>query len=161
MASTAAPYPEGFNFSKPEGWPQWIKRFDRFLDVNQIDKEERKVSSLVYAMGARAEDILQTFGLDAAEAKKYSVVRDRFEKHFVVRRNVIFERARFHQRAQGEGESIENFLNDLYMMIDNCEYGAMRDDILRDRIVIGIRDVGLSQKLQLNDGVYRLTYVYC
>ena len=69
MASTAAPYQEGFNFSKPEGWPQWIKRFDRFLDVNQIDKEERKVSSLVYAMGARAEDILQTFGLDAADAK--------------------------------------------------------------------------------------------
>ena len=86
MASnnTAAPYPEAFNFSKPEGWPQWIKRFDRFLELNQIDKEERQVSSLVYA-----EDILQTFGLDA-DAKKYSVVRDRFEKHYVVRRNVIF-----------------------------------------------------------------------
>ena len=97
-------------------------------------------------MGSRAEDILLTFGLNAADAKKYSVVRDRFEKHFVVRRNVIFERARFHQRAQGEGESIENFLvhDDLYMMIDNCEYGAMRDDILRDRIVIGICDVGVS-----------------
>ena len=102
-------------------------------------------------MGSRAEDILLTFGLDAVDAKKYSVVRNRFEKHFVVRLNVIFERARFHQRAQGEGESIENLLNDLYVMIDNCEYRAKRDDILRDRIVIGIRDVGLSQKLQLND----------
>ena len=36
-------------------------------------------------------------------------------------------------------------------MIDNCNYGALRDEILRDRIVIGIRDKGLSQKLQLND----------
>ena len=59
MASnTAAPYPEAFNFSKPEAWPTWIKRFDRFLEVNQIDKEERQVSTLVYAMGSRAEDIL-------------------------------------------------------------------------------------------------------
>ena len=101
-------------------------------------------------MGSRAEDILLTFGLDADDAKKYSVVRDRFEKHFVVRRNVIFERARFHQRAQGEVGPSKTFLMTC-TLCDNCEHGDMQDDILHDRIVIGIRDVGLSQKLQLND----------
>ena len=143
--------PEKLNFNQPQDWPRWIKRFDRYLSVSQVDDDERKVNALVYAMGSRAEDVLLTFGLSADDAKKYSVVRERFEKHFVVRRNVIYERACFHQRAQGDGESIESFLTDLYSMIDNCNYGALRDEILRDRIVIGIRDKGLSQKLQLND----------
>ena len=151
MASSGVQPPERLNFNKPEEWPRWIKRFDRYLSVSQIDDDERRVNALVYAMGSRAEDVMLTFGLSADDAKKYSVVRERFQKHFVVRRNVIYERACFHQRAQGDGESIETFLTDLYAMIDNCEYGALRDEILRDRIVIGICDKGLSQKLQLND----------
>ena len=34
--------------------------------------------------------------------------------------------------------------------MDNCEYGALKDDLLRDRIVVGIRDKGLSEKLQMD-----------
>ena len=92
----------------------------------------------MHAMGSLAEDVLLTFGLLADDAKKYSVVRDRFEKHFVVRRNVIYERACFIQRAQSDDESIESFFTYLYSMIDNCDYCALRDEILRDRIVIEI-----------------------
>ena len=27
---------EQFNFSKPEEWPQWVKRFERFLQASGI-----------------------------------------------------------------------------------------------------------------------------
>ena len=38
----------------------------------------------------------------------------------------------------------------LYSFIETCEYGAVRDEMLRDRIVVGIRDAGLSERLQLD-----------
>ena len=64
---------------------------------------------------------------------------------------MIYERARFNSRVQKDGESIETFLTDLYALIENCEYENFKEPLLRDRIVVGIRDKKLSEQLQLDD----------
>ena len=74
----------------------------------------------------------------------------KFNGFFKVRRNVILERARFNRRCQREGESTEQYITALYGLVKTCEYGNLRDEMLRDRIVVGIRDVGLSEPLQLD-----------
>ena len=38
----------------------------------------------------------------------------------------------------------------LYGLAEYCQVGALYDDLIRDRIVVGIRDVRLSEKLQLD-----------
>ena len=57
--------PEGFNFSKPEGWPSWIRRFENYRIASKLDLEDekRQVSSLLYAMGEKADDIIDSFRL--------------------------------------------------------------------------------------------------
>ena len=52
-----------------------------------------------YAMGNDAEDILRSFLLSDYDSKKYDVVKGKFDSHFVKRRNVIYERAKFNQRS--------------------------------------------------------------
>ncbi len=61
---------------------------------------------------------------------------------------MIFERARFNRRSQREGESIEQYITELYNLIEFCEYGELKEEMLRDRLVVGIRDTALSEKLQ-------------
>ena len=34
--------------------------------------------------------------------------------------------------------------------MESCDYGPLRDEMLRDRIVVGIRDAAMSEKLQLD-----------
>ena len=65
-----------------------------------------------------------------------------------MRKNVIFERARFNRQNQLDGESIEQYITVLYRLVDSCEYGTLKEEMLRDRIVVGIRDQALSQRLQ-------------
>ena len=36
------------------------------------------------------------------------------------------------------------------LTMDKCRYGNLRDEMLRDRIVVGIKDKSLSEKLQLD-----------
>ena len=59
-------------------------------------------------------------------------------------KHVVFERARFNQRNQLEGELAEQYIMELYRLADNCDYGAMRDEMIWDRLVFGIRDGQLS-----------------
>ncbi|XP_071101769.1 uncharacterized protein [Haliotis cracherodii] len=99
-------------------------------------------------MGAEADDILPTFTLSEEEQTSYTIVKAKFDQYFSVRRNVIFERAKFNQRVQRDGEPVDSFITDLYSLAENCNYGALHDEMIRDRIVVGIRDLKLSEKLQ-------------
>ena len=53
--------------------------------------EEAQVNMLIYTMGDEADDILRSFKLSDTDAKKYSVVKEKFEDHFIKKRNVIYE----------------------------------------------------------------------
>ena len=41
----------------------------------------------------------------------------------------------------------------LYSLAENCEYGAMEEEMIRDRLVVGIRDTALSEKLQMDSAL--------
>ena len=108
------------------------------------------MNTLIYSMGDEADDIMRSFGLSVEDAKNYSTVLAKFEAHFVKRRNVIFERAKFNMRRQEEGESVDAFITALYGLAEHCGYGNLHDEMVRDRIVVGIRNAALSEKLQLD-----------
>ena len=63
------------------------------------------MNNLVYSMGEEADDIMISFGLTANDAKQYELVKNRFENHFIVKRNIIFARAKFNLRSQQQGDS--------------------------------------------------------
>ena len=94
--------------------------------------------------------MLTSTNVTGDERKEYEIVVAKFDAFFKIRRNIIFERARFNRRNHAEGESSEQYIMELYKLAENCEYGEMQAEMIRDRLVVGIRDSTLSQKLQLN-----------
>ena len=77
-------------------------------------------------------------------------MKQAFDQHFVGVHNVIFERAKFNKRCQEVGESAENFITSVHKLAEHCNYGVLHEEMIRDRIVVGIRDAKLSERLQLN-----------
>jgi len=148
--------PEQFNFSTPAEWPKWIRRFDRYKSASGLaaKDEVEQINTLIYLMGDQAEDIFLTFTFaTAGEEKKYAPVVKKFEKHFIVRRNTIYERAKFNARVQLDGEPAEQFITSLYGLVEYCEYSSLKEEMIRDRIVVGVRDRKLSEKLQLDNNL--------
>ena len=72
-----------------------------------------------------------------------------FDDYFTVRKNIIFERARFNKRCQLPSESVEQFITEVHRLGENCEFGPMKEELIRDRLVVGIRDQALSERLQI------------
>ena len=97
MAPYQVPAIEQFDFRNPDGWLKWIRRFERFRQASGIATQspESQVNTLVCSMGPKADDIFLSFGLSTENAKKYDVVKKKFDYHFVKR---IFERAKFNSR---------------------------------------------------------------
>ena len=93
---------------------------------------------------------MQSVRCDKKAKKKYSEVMGTFEAFFSVRRNLIFERARFNSRTQAEGESVEQYVVALHSLARNCTYGQLTEELIRDRLVIGISDSKLLQRLQMD-----------
>ncbi|KAL9987332.1 hypothetical protein ACROYT_G001621 [Oculina patagonica] len=46
------------------------------------------------------------------------------------------------------GESVDTFIQELYRLAEDCEYGSLKDGLIRDRIVVGVLDDSLSDRLQ-------------
>ena len=75
-----------------------------------MNDEEAQVNTLLYSMGDEADEILRSFRLSVEDAKVYDTVKAKFDGHFVKRRNVIYERAKFNLRRQEPGESVDSFV---------------------------------------------------
>ncbi len=155
-ASTRASFdtPGPFDFKRPNE-SKWKRRFIQYLTATGLDKEDgpRRVCTLLYCMGEDAEDVLASTDIKEDEKADYKIVLDKFDAYFKIRRNIIFERAKFNRRDQAEGESAEQYIACLYNLVETCEYGALKEEMLRDRIVVGIRDKALSDKLQMDESL--------
>ena len=84
-----------------------------------------------------------------SDRKKHSKVIEKFDVHFRVQRNVIFERARFNKHNHIESESAKEYITVLYSQVEMCEYWDMKDKMLRDRPVVGIHNANVSETLQM------------
>ena len=54
---------------------------------------------------------------------------------------------------QHEGESAETYISELYELIEFCDYGNLKEEMLRDRLVVGIRDTNLSERMQTDSAL--------
>ena len=149
MASFQVQPLEKFSF-KPEEWPKRIWHFERFGLALDLSKENgSQVNTLAYSMGDEADDVLQSFKLTDANRKKYDPVKMQSEGHFIIKGNLIFERNKFNMRVQREGEPVDSFVTDFYSLPKHCKLGILHDELICDGIIVGIRDMALSEKLQL------------
>ena len=153
--------PKAFLFRTPDAWSKWKKRFDRYRMASGLEEKSKpvQVSTLVYSMGGDAEDILASFDMTEEDSQKYEEVSARFDAHFIKRRNPIFERARFNQRRQTPGESVDQFATALHTLAEHCDFKTLKDEMIRDRLVVGLLYADLSERLQLEHNLTLKTAV--
>lgn len=152
MAQLRLQPPEPFNFKDPDDWPRWKRWFTQFRTASGLvdESDDKQVSTLLYCLGEEAESVLHSTNATERERGVYETVLQKFDDFFKVRNNIIFERARFNRRGQLQGETAEKYIMALYALAERCDYGGMTEQLIRDRLVVGIRDSALSEKLQLD-----------
>jgi len=117
----------------------------KYADMN----EEEKIANLLVLMGPDSVPIFNQFTFDESEAatmKNLDNVITMFDTHFEPVKNLIYERVKFNSMKQGNW-SIHQFITEIQLQAGNCDYGTMKDDLVRDRIVVGVNDSKLRDYL--------------
>lgn len=63
----------------------------------------------------------------------------------------MVQRFKFHSRFRKPGESVSVFVAELRRLAEHCQFEASLDDMLRDRLVVGIQD-NRTQRRLLTEG---------
>lgn len=101
----------------------------------------------MYTGKERDEFHLQLSRMGLTEQHNFSQVIKRVDEHFKMMRSVIYRRFHFNNRDQLEGESINEYVTALKRLADVCEYGHLRDEMVRDRLIAGIVSENARQDL--------------
>ena len=114
----------------------------------QTQTSELRTATLLTCIGP---DILEiNDGLPFAndeEKTNVDKVIELLEAYFIGETNEIYEAYLFNQKVQEVGESFDSFLTTLRSLAKTCNFGSMLDRMIRDRVVVGVRDNATQKKL--------------
>ena len=130
-------------------WKRFRGQWTNYSTAAKIDDETdgRKAAIFLACIGADAYELYETFELDDDHRTDLTRIMAAFETHCVGEVNVVYERYVFYKRKQDNGEAFESFLAELRKLVKTCDFGAVEDSTVRDRIVMGIRDDTTRRKL--------------
>lgn len=153
MAAYNIPSPKSLDISSgnlAEKWKLWKCTWTNYELATKVAKEddEIRVATLLAIIGEETVRVYNNLEWDdPADNKKIKKVLEKLEAYFLPRKNIRFERYRFNQRVQADGESIDTFITSLRDLSIACEFGLERDSLICDRVVQGIRDDRARERL--------------
>ena len=140
-----------------ENWRIFKQAFKIYTIASGLDEKSEKVqsSTLLHVIGHEAIELLNTFKWDACDKDcdskndfhSVSCMLGKFDAYFSPKKNVTIERHIFFSRNQSEGEQFDVFLTDLKLKAKTCEFENLKESLIKDKIVSGIRNDQLRSRL--------------
>lgn len=135
---------------RADTWKKWWQQFSVFLKASGVNKEPEDVqaSLLVNLIGAEGYEIFSTFTYSKEEsADNIGCLKKKFDLHFGTKANVTSLRFKFFTRNQVVGENINQYVTASKILSHGCEFETLADGLIRDRIVCGIADNVVRDRL--------------
>ena len=131
-----------------ESWDSYHERLEQYFICNEV-KAEKKVPVLLTLIGGNTYSLLRGLTRPKKPAEvSYGDLVATLRKHLCPKPLVIAERFRFHKREQEDGENILDYVAALRKLSEHCLFDeAILDDMLRDRLVCGLRNEHIQKKL--------------
>lgn len=141
--------PMDLNGNLKENWSKWRHCFELYSVASETDKKPEKVQCaiILHYIGEQCIDIYNTFTFPSTTERKVEEILKKFEDYFIPKVNETFERHKFFTRSQSNFESVDQYATQLKSLANNCEFGNLKDSLVRDRLICGIKDANVREKL--------------
>ena len=137
-------------------WDVFVEQLTFYCVANGIDDADKKRAVLLSACGTPTYKLLKALAAPAElSTKSFKDLVKLAGEHYNPKPSVIMRRFRFNTCVRQEGETVNHFVTRLRDLASHCEYGDSAKELMRDRLVCGVRDAQLQRTLL---AVAKLTY---
>jgi hypothetical protein len=135
-------------------WDHYVERLNCFFAANEIESDVRKVNILLSICGAKTYELIRSLvSPDLPNTRAFDELISLVSSHYNPKPSVIVQRFQFNTRLQNEGELISSFVSELRKLAEHCEFGNYRNDMIRDRLVVGVKNIRIQRCLLADSGL--------
>ncbi|PFX21908.1 Transposon Ty3-I Gag-Pol polyprotein [Stylophora pistillata] len=131
-------------------WKKFKQKYVNYKIATGISLKDSatRVATLLTVIGNDAIDVFNTPTWDEEDDdKKSDKVLSKFEQYCEPKKNVSYKRYKFFSRAQESGESIKQYVMILKKLCETCEFGTLKNSLIKDRIVLGVNNTKTRERL--------------
>ena len=130
-------------------WNYFKASWNNYAIATELNKKSKpvQVSTLLSVIGKECYEVYENLPLTVDERKDSDSIISKLTEYFEPQRNIIYERYLFNSATQRSENKIDQFVNELRKLASTCEYGTLSDELIRDRIVIGISESSMRARL--------------
>ena len=125
--------------------------WQNYYIVANIEQQTPQYRTALFlnTIGLKAMDIYNGFEFEnEADKENLDKIIEKFDEYSIGEINETYERYLFNKRDQQEGETFNDYIAALRILAQTCNFCAcLRDTLLRDRIVLGIRSSRTRKRL--------------
>ena len=138
---------------KVANWEFFQQQWENYEVATGLDRRDPRIrlATLRSVMGKECLQIFMNLKLTEDERKDVNTCVQALAAHFKPKRNVVYERYVFNLCAQNDQETTDEFVNRIRKLASSCEFGALTEELIRDKLVLGIKDQSTKLRLLKED----------
>ena len=125
-----------------QNWRYFQDSWNNYIIATDLKSSDAAVivATLLSVIGKECYQVYMHLPMTEAERKDYKIILKKLSDYFEPKKNTIYERYVFNSTVQEPNDSFDAFVNRLRKNASSCNYGDLCDEMIRDRIVIGLQD---------------------
>ena len=147
MTSPLFGHIDKFDANGKEIFSNYLERLEFYFLANDISDDGKKKAIFLSSVGSETYKLIRDLCTpDAPTSKNFTDICSLLNEHLNPEPNVIVERYTFYSRTRKENESVADYVAQLRHLSRHCNFRDLNDNI-RDRIVCGVNNSQIQQKL--------------
>ncbi|XP_062698553.1 uncharacterized protein K02A2.6-like isoform X1 [Aedes albopictus] len=141
------------NFHAGKSFSNYVERFEIMCNLNKVKPEEKKQWFISLSGDDVFDEIKLLFPKKNVNDLDYDEMIKKLRSRFDKTEPALMHRYKFYNKYQGHTESAENFVVAVKLLAESCNFKEFKDEAVRDRLIIGLRDKKLQRKILMEDEI--------
>lgn len=136
-------------------WDFFKQQWNDYEVATGLNKQNTKIrlATLRSVMGKECLQIFLNLKLTEEEKSGVQTCINALEAYFKPKRNVVYERYMFNNCTQGPEETVDGYVNRLRKCASTCQFGTLTEELIRDRLVLGLLEHSTKLRLLKEDNI--------
>ena len=136
-------------------WKKWTQSFEYFIDDTGVNNDQGKKAILLRSASPQLQEIFTTL---TVASESFMGTLNSLNLYFNSKKNVHYERYKFLQLKQEDGETTDNFVTRLKVHAKSCDYNKYnKDEAVIDKLILSYTDPTIRKTLLKEAATKKLT----